>query len=276
MKITALMDNRVSDSNKDLIVEHGLSYLIETPNGDIIFDCSQSQASWLNAQKLGVSFNNVQQIMISHGHYDHSTGFKSLVDYLPKKSMEFITGAGFFNEKYSIKNSEEIYRGNGYNEDFVTSHGLTHRTITDIEEIAPDCYAVTNFKRPYAFETIDGRFKLQTEQGFIDDTFTDEVCLVIKTTKGLVAIFGCSHPGVLNMLTTISEHFKMPICTLLGGTHLADADSERIATTLNRMQEFGIEKLLISHCSGDEAVEMAQTLEGLEAYPLCVGESFEF
>lgn len=67
---------------------------------------------------------------------------------------------------------------------------------------------------------------------YIIDTFDEEVALGIKTKKGLVILLGCAHPGFLNMVKTIEERTNEKIVGIIGGTHLIEADDERIKNQL--------------------------------------------
>lgn len=76
MKISILNENTVY--KRGLIAEHGLSLLIETDNKRILFDMGQSFAFTYNAEKMNISLEGLDAIVISHGHYDH-TDRKSVV-----------------------------------------------------------------------------------------------------------------------------------------------------------------------------------------------------
>ena len=88
----------------------------------------------------------------------------------------------------------------------MAKYGVQHKVCTDVLQLTPDCWAVTGFTHPHAWENIPDRFVLQTgPETFVPDHFTDEVCLAVQAKDGLAVIVGCSHPGVVNMLTTVQE-----------------------------------------------------------------------
>ena len=92
---------------------------------------------------------------------------------------------------------------------------------------------------------------IRDKDGWKQDYFQDEVCLVLEDKGELVVIVGCSHPGILNILDTVKQRFCQPIRAVVGGTHLVEADRERIHMTLRTMKDLGIGLLGFNHCSGE-------------------------
>lgn len=78
LKITTLIEN-MPDSKGELICEHGLSLQIEFRGKRILFDTGQTGDFLKNAEKLKKSMQDLDMIIISHGHYDHSGGVPKLV-----------------------------------------------------------------------------------------------------------------------------------------------------------------------------------------------------
>ncbi|MGL4788249.1 MAG: MBL fold metallo-hydrolase, partial [Cetobacterium sp.] len=66
------MENK--SSNKELAKEHGLSLYIETKGLKILFDVGESKKFWKNAEKLGLNLEEVNYLILSHGHKDHGGG----------------------------------------------------------------------------------------------------------------------------------------------------------------------------------------------------------
>lgn len=105
MRITTLVDNLVY--SKNLLAEHGLSFYIEIEEeanhrvlkrednvawdgkgnialgkagNKILFDCGQSSIFALNAHNLGIDLKEVDTVVISHGHYDHTGGLAKFLE----------------------------------------------------------------------------------------------------------------------------------------------------------------------------------------------------
>ena len=81
IKISVLVDDRVTKSG--FLGEHGLSLYINVDGYKILFDTGQGTALKHNADVLGIKLNEIKNVLLSHGHYDHTGGIKFLnTDYL--------------------------------------------------------------------------------------------------------------------------------------------------------------------------------------------------
>lgn len=256
MEITTLVENSPGEHTA-LVVEHGLSFLIETETTTLLFDTGQSDAFLKNAQRLQKDLSKVEHVVLSHGHYDHSGGFRPFCEAPHANPFTVWTGAGFFVPKYGRYNASYQYLGNDFGPSFLAERAIAHRTVQGVEEIAPGVWVVTDFPRIHSDEVIHPRFVLREDGAWKSDLFTDEVLLVLETPKGLVVVVGCSHPGILNMLDTVGERFDRPLYALIGGTHLVEADVMRTHHTIAAFKERGIEILGISHCSGADAIAIS-------------------
>ena len=249
MKLTVIMDNHGSEQ-KALTAEHGLSFLLDTGKSKILFDFGAGKAAYDNAQKLNIDLSEVDYAVGSHGHYDHAGGYPYFVN--GGLTCPVITGDGYFKEKYAFDGTKATYLGCGFDENWMREQNLVHRTCTDMLQLEEGCYLVGQFKRSYEFEKIQKRFVLRKDGEWIPDHFDDEICLVLDRPDGLVVIVGCSHPGILNILTSVQERFQRPVCAVFGGTHLVEANSERIEKTLDEMKKMGVALIGFNHCSGEE------------------------
>ncbi len=58
MILRTLLENQLSQ-NRSLQAEHGLSFLVETEDKKILFDCSAGKAARQNAKRMNVSLKDV-------------------------------------------------------------------------------------------------------------------------------------------------------------------------------------------------------------------------
>lgn len=251
VRITALMDNKPSE-HKALINEHGLSYLVQREDCRLLFDCGSGPNPWHNAHRLGLNVRDLDAVVLSHSHYDHAAGYRDLLESGCGSKILY-TGPNFFEPKFAFDGLKYTDLSAGFGPDFLEAHGVARREVTDLTEIAPGIFLVADFPRIHSFETIPERFVRRTAQGFIRDDFRDEICMAIDIGGKLVVLVGCSHPGILAMTERVHKALSLPIYAVFGGTHLVEADSGRIETTVSQLRAMGLQIFGLSHCSGELA-----------------------
>ena len=79
MKLTVLVDNNTF-IDEYYFGEPGVSYYIEDGGAKILFDCGYSDVFMANAEKMGIDLGKVDTIVFSHGHNDHTRGFRRCQD----------------------------------------------------------------------------------------------------------------------------------------------------------------------------------------------------
>lgn len=271
VEIMTLMDN-VATEHRALQAKHGLSMFIRTPELNILFDCGSDDTPIRNAKLMNAPIETADCVICSHSHYDHAGGFPFFVENGVKAPL--YTGPAFFEPKYAYDGVKYTYLGAGFDEEFLAENQIVHKECSDFTKLAEGCYLFANFPRVHDFESIPQRFVRGNPPHAIIDDFKDEVCLALSTSKGLIVIVGCSHPGILNMLTKISDTLNQPIYAVLGGTHLVEADDNRINVTIDKMKGMGLKILGLSHCSGEPAEEAASSDSDVLSCHLGVGDCF--
>ena len=274
LNITALMDD-FCKNQPHLTSEHGLSYYIEYNGLRFLFDCGQSDMFLHNAHALNVNLCDLDGVILSHSHYDHARGYRSLLSS-GKGSSVLYTGPGFFVPKFALKNGQIPDLSCGFSPEFLTEYSVSHREISGVQQVHPGVWLISGFPRVHNFETIPERFLLKAENDFSHDDFRDEVCMVLEVTNGLAVLVGCSHPGILNILTHVRKTLQKPIRAVFGGTHLVEADIHRIEATITALQNMGVETLGLGHCTGDIAYAALQARPELQTCHLCTGDQISF
>ena len=269
-QISAIMENKASE-NKALINEHGLSFFIEKDNKRILFDCGSGEHTLYNAHKLGIELSNLDCVVLSHSHYDHSAGYRDLTE-AGLGSKELYIGKGFFEKKYAFDGIKYTDLSCGFDLDFITKHGINVHEVSGKVEIIKDIYAFGGFARLSEFEHIPTRFVKRTEEGFVNDYFSDEICLVIDKKDYVVMVCGCSHPGITNMVREVRKSFGKPVFSVYGGIHLNEADDKRMDDTMETLHSMGMVTGGFCHCSGDKAEKVCSS-SGLSGCHLSVGDS---
>ena len=192
-----------------MIHQHGLCFHIDTGTDRLLFDTGQNDALIHNAAQLRIDLTAVRHVVLSHGHYDHSGGLRHLA--AATSGFEVITGRGFFDPKYAEMGPAHEYLGSDFDARWLADNGIAHTTLDEpIRELVPGVYVLTDFPRIHPDEVVNPRFKLRRNGSFVPDDFADEVMVVADTPKGLVAVLGCSHPGMKNMLDAAVERLGKP------------------------------------------------------------------
>ena len=270
LHITALMDNRPSE-HKALIPEHGLSLYLDAGDFRLLFDCGSGPHTLLNAHRLGIPLDHLDGVALSHSHYDHAAGYRDLIEQGLGSDVLY-TGPHFFERKYATDGLRYTDLSAGFDPDFLEENHIRHQEVLGFRQIHSGIWLVSGFPRVHPFETIPRRFVRRTEAGFVQDDFCDEICVVLETAQGLAVLVGCSHPGILNMVCHIEAHFGRPILGVFGGTHLVEADRERIRTTVDTLCGMGLQILGLSHCSGEGAEDFVREREDVRSCHLGVGD----
>ena len=274
VRITALMDDKPSE-NLALRAEHGLSLYVEAAGKKILFDCGASGSTLYNAHRLGIDLNNLDAVVISHSHYDHAAGYRDLIESGMGSTLLY-TGPHFFERKFAKDGIRYTDLSSGFDTAFLAEHEIRHCEVDPVMEIFPGIWLVSGFPRTYAFETIPERFVRQTPAGFVKDDFPDEICLVTQADGGLAVLAGCSHPGILNMISHVRDSLKQPVRMVFGGTHLMEADENRVRLTIGELKRMGLEVLGLSHCSGEKASCMIRGDQSVCGCHLAAGDTVFF
>lgn len=254
MRIVTLIENLVY--KQGLFAEHGLAIYIETENRKILFDTGQTGLFLQNAEKLGINIEDIDALVLSHGHYDHTGG---LYPFLEKNSKAKVyTKKDIFTPKYHGHNR---FIGTLRNETLLKDRLIYVDTVTEIAEnvfIMPDITI---------YNSIDTHFKgLNKKVGneFVPDEFDDELFLILKHNEQINIVTACSHRGITNICTTATEHFKLPVGLILGGFHMKNCTTEQYVQITHYFRLLQPESIGVCHCTGVE--KYAQMFNECEAH----------
>ena len=274
IRLTALMDDKPSEHLK-LATEHGLSFYMEAGGKKLLFDCAATGATLSNARNLGIRLDLLDAVVLSHSHYDHSAGYRALIESGLGNCVLF-TGPLFFERKYAKDESRLKDLSCGFDCRFLSEHGIQYCQIESVAEIFPGIWLLSGFKRTHAFEIIPARFVRQTGGRVVQDEFPDEICLAVQVNGGLAVLVGCSHPGILNIISHVRETLNQPVRMVFGGTHLLDADEKRVRQTIGELKSLGLKVLGLSHCSGEAADCMIRNDPEIFGRHLATGDTTYF
>ncbi len=87
MKLTVLADNNCLIDHY-FYAEPALSFFIEDNNTRVLFDVGYSDVFMKNAEKLKINLRNLDYLVFSHGHLDHTWGLDPLIKLYSEAILE--------------------------------------------------------------------------------------------------------------------------------------------------------------------------------------------
>lgn len=215
VKVTIIYDNYIS--KKGMEAHWGFSCYIEDTEKNILFDTGTKSDLFIhNMNELAINHNNVDIVVLSHEHGDHTGGLFPFLE---------------------MNNDLSVLMPYSFSYDFVRrveSHGTNALTVKKPIEICNDVYL----------------------SGELDARMNKEQSLAINTRKGLVIIVGCSHPGIINILESFKEILNKNIYMVIGGFHLMNNTELEVNQIINQMKELGVQKCGATHCTGEKQIKL--------------------
>jgi 7,8-dihydropterin-6-yl-methyl-4-(beta-D-ribofuranosyl)aminobenzene 5'-phosphate synthase len=241
------------------IAEHGLSLLISVTLGDrrrtVLFDTGSTVDGLThNLRVLGVDSSEVEAIVLSHGHFDHTTGLNGLPKWL-KPLPPLVLHPDFWLRRRVALPGREPYDLPATSEEKVRAAGFPITERRESSLLLDGSLLVTGeIERTTEFEQ-----GLAVQQAFRDgewqpDPFIyDDQALVVNVRgQGLVVITGCGHAGVINTIRYARKLTGIErVYAVIGGFHLSTPAFEPIIwPTVEALGRFEPQVVVPAHCTG--------------------------
>ncbi len=273
LKIYILADNLVMSPN--LQGHWGLSFLVETVDGrgeshKLLFDTGGDKRSlMLNIERLKVDLEDVEGIVLSHGHADHTSSTVEIVS--STGGVKVYAHPHTFLQRFYLDPQGKRERGGVPEEE-----GLEHieraggEVVLSAEplEVSPGCWTTGEIPRG-SFEDISpplegGRRTIVVDGVEVEDRILDDQALLADVEGvGPILLTGCAHAGIVNTLFQARRIWGLEgIHGLIGGMHLLRRPDAYIERTLEALRGFRPSLLSPCHCTGFKATAMI-----LRAFP---------
>lgn len=235
MKLSILTDN--TSGGQGFLAEHGLSYFIETKNGSLLFDTGSSDVFLHNAKLLGIDIAATEQVVLSHGHWDHGNGLQHI------SGKRLITHPDSFMKRY--RKNDMSYIGLAQTKEELSAQFDLH-TFADANEILSGTWFLGSVPRTNSFEAQTTAFADETKQ---PDFVPDDSGIAIVEDNKLIVITGCAHAGICNTIAHAKQTTGIDkVYAVLGGFHLKKQNSQT-QQTIEYFKAEDIEHIYPSHCT---------------------------
>ena len=255
--------------------EWGFAALVEADGRRILFDTGAHEDTVLrNLAALGIDLKDVEIVVLSHNHADHTAGLMTLrrkfMAASPKALSRVYAAPGLFWTRLSASAQPDDRMSRIRKE-----YEATGATVVDVAgplEIVPGVWLTGPVPRVHPERNWSSLARVRSDKGDVEDTVPEDMTLVVQTAQGPVTLFGCGHAGVINTLDHVRKTIDpSPIRAVIGGLHLFAADEKSLAWTAGELKRFQVKELIGAHCTGIESVYRLRALTGLTRQTCMVG-----
>jgi 7,8-dihydropterin-6-yl-methyl-4-(beta-D-ribofuranosyl)aminobenzene 5'-phosphate synthase len=195
---------------------HGLSYLLKTDNATILLDLGNNEGRsdpsplQRNMQTLGISFSDIDAVVISHNHPDHVGG-----SYWWRR------------QAFAADNRQQSLSGMKIYLPEKLKHPQTDTVIAKMPAvIAPGVISLgaQPFIEPFPL-------------GMLEPLGWEQVLAINVKDKGVVLIMGCGHPTLETVVERAEAIFDVPVVGVVGGFHYLNASSDELTPHIDFLRQ---------------------------------------
>ncbi len=250
--------------------EHGLSFYIETGSRRLLFDTGATDAFLLNAERMGLDLCNVDTVILSHGHYDHTGGVTAFAKRNPKARIYLRAEAvgAYYNCRYEPPKyiGMDAQIAALANVVFLDGDAVLSPTITVFSGISEKILV------PRGNKTLTQR----SGDAYLPDPFLHEQYLAITEGDRHILFSGCAHNGILSILAAYHQKFGRYPTHVISGFHTTKADYTSEDDALIRETAVRLSAMptqfYTGHCTGEYAIRIIEPILGEQLHILHSGD----
>ena len=235
-----------------------------------------------NMRRLDLSPGDIDVVVLSHGHWDHTTGMSGLAKALGRVELPVLIHPEFWSRRrIAIEGRDPIELPS-------TSRGALEGAGFEIVEqrqpsflldgsllVTGEVDRTTDFERGAA----PAHQAYRREGWERDPLILDDQAIVVHVRgRGLVILTGCGHSGIVNILRYVRRLTgESRVHAVIGGFHLSGSYFEPIiAPTCDALAEIGPDHIVPTHCTGWRAIHAIAARFPDAFIQNSVGTRFEF
>lgn len=246
-----------------LRAEHGFSALVEVHTGGrrrrILFDAGMTPDGLIgNLDRLAITPDSFEAIVLSHGHYDHVMGLDGLAKRLGSRTMPLLLHPDFWNRRRIITPgggawelptpSRAGIEGAGF---VITEDRQPSFLLDGVLLVTGEVDRTTDFETGWPIHQAFRNGDWESDPLVHDD---QAVVLHVRD-KGLVVLTGCGHSGIVNIVRHAKALTRIDdVYAVLGGFHLTGGIFEKIIPqTVAALAAESPAVIVPAHCTGWKA-----------------------
>jgi 7,8-dihydropterin-6-yl-methyl-4-(beta-D-ribofuranosyl)aminobenzene 5'-phosphate synthase len=256
----ALEEGRAPDSP---FAEHGFSAMISPRSGDrehrLLFDTGMSPDGLIeNMRRLGHSPKELEAIVLSHGHLDHTTGMDGLMRTLGRTSLPVFLHPEAWSKRRLLLPGREPFELPTPSKSAIKGAGfeiIEQKQPSFLFDgsllITGEVDRTTEFEKGMPIQQAWRDGEWQPDPLVLDD----QAAILNVRDKGLVVITGCGHAGIVNILRYARKLTGVErVYAVIGGFHLGGPFEAIIPQVCDALAELDPQVIVPAHCTGWKAV----------------------
>ncbi len=237
-----------------LLAEYGFAALVEDLEAGvtILFDTGTTGIPLLNNLELiNVDPREIDYIVLSHRHYDHTGGLIRFLEARKGKPIDTIAHPDLFVPAYAY-GRDGVLRNIGapFTELKALELGARFLYTKAPLKVTENIMVSGEIPREWGPSHTEGLLRLENGR-LVEDPIRDDQALYIKTDKGLLAVTGCGHAGLENIVETgLRLTGSERLYGIVGGLHALGAKPERLREMVDYLASKKPSLVAAMHCTG--------------------------
>lgn len=253
MQLTVLVDNNTL-IDRYFLAEPGVSYYIEIGETKVLFDTGYSDIFLRNATRMGIDLLDIDTLVLSHAHLDHTWGLQHLIQAFAERRFENRPAKRPALVAHPAVFDRRMVPGLGDIGCLVSKETAAQYFDLQLSReprwLHPDLVFLGEIERGTDFEALIPLGRILRDGGETDDFLVDDSSLAFRSADGLVVITGCAHAGICN---TVAQAMRIcedhRLADIIGGFHLLDPTREQLEKTVSQLADWQPERLHACHCT---------------------------
>jgi 7,8-dihydropterin-6-yl-methyl-4-(beta-D-ribofuranosyl)aminobenzene 5'-phosphate synthase len=242
------------------LAQHGFSAHVSFTRAgvrhSVLFDTGITPNGCLdNLDRLDLDPADIEAIVCSHGHFDHTTGLSGLAGRLGRAQLPVVIHPEFWTRRrIAIPGIDPMELP------ATSRHGLEECGFEIIEARQPsflfdrsllvtgEVDRTVGFESGFEFHEAERNGRWEPDPLILDD----QALIGHVAGRGLVVLTGCGHAGIVNIVSYAQRLTGIDkIHAVIGGFHLTGTLFEpRIAATVDALESLAPDFIVPAHCTG--------------------------